>query len=718
MEHVPDPYAWHRRPTRRVAIGEVGVGGAEPIRVQSMTTSFTHDVDATIAQTAALVAAGCEIVRWTVPTNTDVMALPKLREAMKSKGLRVPIVADIHFSPKHALAAADWVEKVRVNPGNYADSKRFEKLEYSDAEYDAELGRLEERFAPLVEKCQQRGVAMRIGTNHGSLSDRILNRFGDTPLGMVESALEFVRICRRLDYHEIVLSMKASNVRVMVAAYRLLAGRMTEEGMDYPFHLGVTEAGDGVDGRLKSAAGIGALLEDGIGDTVRVSLTEDPVREVPVGFDLVARYNARIAGSAPSSAAPAAATTPLSFDPFDYARRVTRSVAVGPIRIGEGWPVRVEVDAGRPPAASAVDATAARLAELGTRDAGRTLELASFEVETETELRAATAIRDAVRALGAPVAIEVREARPGLLLEAQLLSSALAGADRVAASPPAGVDDGVRRNVLEAIARAASLAGTCWLAPLQGLDDSTAASRAVEVSAAAATSELEDAILDLDATDDATATFRARRVAAALAGAGSDLPILIRDRSAFSRKGEAAVTETGLRTGSVLVDGIGDAIRIELPGGGLAAAADAVGLGYDVLQSVRLRSSKTEYISCPSCGRTLFDLETTTARIKDRTGHLVGVKIAVMGCIVNGLGEMADADFGYVGWKPDRVNLFVGKECVENGVPEADAADRLVELIKREGMWTEPPASDDGEAGDGASEGAAASSGPGATVSV
>lgn len=694
MQHVSNPWSWTRRPTRRVAIGSVGVGGNEPIRVQSMTTPLTWDVDATVAQIEALARAGCEIARVTVPTQRDVDALPRIREQMRQRHLEIPLVADIHFSPKAALGSVEHVEKVRINPGNYTDSKRFEQQEYSDAEYAAELARIEERFAPLVERCQAHGVAMRIGTNHGSLSDRIMNRFGDTPLGMVESALEFVRICRRLDYHDLVLSMKASNVGVMVAAYRLLAARMDAEGMDYPFHLGVTEAGDGVDGRLKSAAGMGALLEDGIGDTVRVSLTEDPVNEVPVGFELVRRYNQRIeAAYRDDTPAPA---LDLPFDPFDRQRRVTRPISCGPIGLGGSQPLAVEADFGPAPRPDEVEPLARRLLELASGVGGRTtrrLEIASWEVRDANGLAAMATLRSALETTQPSPAVALREPTPGALLEADLIGQAARAAHRLAAAPTPAAGADARREQAVAIAKELKAASCAWLAEVTQLPEEAAGAaieRVVEMLEAARTVGLEDVAVSLVPADDqAPSTHLIRRLVATLDRAGHSPPVLLRDRSAVAT-GILDVTETGLRLGSLLVDGLGDAVRVE----GLDPVA-AISLAYDALQAVRLRSTKTDFISCPSCGRTLFDLESTTARIKERTAHLSGVKIAVMGCLVNGLGEMADADFGYVGWKPGLVNLFVGRDCVEPNVPAAAAADRLVELIKREGRWQEPPAAEE-----------------------
>jgi (E)-4-hydroxy-3-methylbut-2-enyl-diphosphate synthase len=532
-------FAYQRRKSREVQIGNIAVGGTQPIRVQSMTTTRTQDLDATLAQTIRLVDTGCEIVRITAPTTADARAIGEIKRRLRARGITVPLVADIHFSPAAALEAAEHVDKVRVNPGNFADQKFFRVREYTDEDYAAEIARIEERFAPLVLKCKSRGIAMRIGSNHGSLSDRIMNRHGDTPAGMVESALEFVRIARKYDYHDIVLSMKASNPKIMIQAYRLLVARMDEEGMDpYPLHLGVTEAGLGEDGRIKSAVGIGALLDDGLGDTVRVSLTEEPEAEVPVAQRLVAPYNQGL--RAASSFAEAAE----QIDPFAYTRRVSMSVDVGGLRVGGGETVAV-LD---PPEEALT--TAPDLSEL------------------------------------------------------------------------------------------ASVRGVPWC-------DTVRAYRRLAARAG-------DRPIHLQVTVD-----------------GDDLEVLLRASTVL---------------GSLLCDGIGDSVGLSAPLPDEARSR----LVFNILQAAGVRVTKTEFVSCPSCGRTLFDLQSTTERIASQTKHLKGVKIAIMGCVVNGPGEMADADFGYVGGSPGHVNLYVGKEVVEKGVPESQADERLVALIRRQGKWVDP----------------------------
>ncbi len=544
-------FTYERRRTREVQIGRVAIGGSQPIRVQSMTTTRTQDVEATLAQTIRLVEAGCEIVRITAPTVTDAKAIGEIRRRLQARGIGVPLIADIHFSPAAALEAAEHVDKVRVNPGNFADQKFFRVREYTDADYAAEIARIAARFTPLVLKCKERGVAMRIGSNHGSLSDRIMNRYGDTPAGMVESALEFVRIAREHDYHDIVLSMKASNPKIMIQAYRLLVARMDEEGLDpYPLHLGVTEAGLGEDGRIKSAIGIGALLDDGLGDTVRVSLTEEPEAEVPVAMRLVEPYNngllTRAAVSFPDLAE--------RIDPYSYARRISQPVAIGGLSVGSGNTVAI-VD---PPEEA-----------LAHRSSAASVDLSGL----------------------------------------------------------ACLDGGGRVRWYDAVRAYRSLATRAGEKPLH----------------------LEVAV------------------------DGDELEVLLR-------------TSTVL--GSLLCDGLGDSVALTAPG----LAEDQLRLLFNVLQAAGVRITKTEFVSCPSCGRTLFDLQSTTERIASRTSHLKGVKIAIMGCVVNGPGEMADADFGYVGGSPGHVNLYVGKEVVEKAVPEAEADARLVELIRRQGKWVEPPA--------------------------
>ncbi len=696
LPYCASPFAYRRRPTRVVMVGDVGVGGSHPIRVQSMTTPATTDVAATVAQIQRLVAAGCEIVRVTVPSSADAAALPEIRSGLRAQGIQVPLVADIHFSPQAALLAVPHVEKVRINPGNYADKKRFKIWEYTDEQYAAELERLEERFVPLVKACQERGVAMRIGTNHGSLSDRILNRYGDTPMGMVESALEFVRICQRHGFHELILSMKASNPMVAIQAYRLLAARMDAEGMDYPFHLGVTEAGDGEDGRVKSAIGIGALLDDGLGDTVRVSLTEDPVAEIPVAQALVRPYIGRPPGAPPA----AGGRLEESRQPFAYRRRTAQEVAAGPATMGGDQPVRVENLLSAPPAD---DETARHLLEA--------LAGPSTAAETRTEvLEVVLADPDQVHRLEALAHVAAQVA-PGLALAGRPTAAFLharAHAEftrilrlvrRVAFRVRAPLDeDGLlKRGIGLDLAR---LAGRpiCWVLAPSGpsIRAEVAADLAADLVERSRRAGLTHVAVALEPGFAQPVTPAYRMLAARLDADRLRVPLILVDRPETA--GENRGLGAAARLGSLLCDGIGDAVRLEIRAAD-GARSDAVAdlaaakeLAYTLLQGARVRIVKTEFISCPSCGRTQFDLEETTRRIKARTGHLKGLKIAIMGCIVNGPGEMADADFGYVGWGPGKIALFVGREMVARDVPTAEADARLEELIRQHGRWVEPPA--------------------------
>jgi (E)-4-hydroxy-3-methylbut-2-enyl-diphosphate synthase len=588
--YCESPFVSQRRLSREVMVGKVGLGGGNPIRVQSMITCDTMDTEASIAQTIELAEVGCEIVRITAPTVKDAANLQDIVRGLRERGCDVPIVADIHFKPEAALEAAKWVEKVRINPGNYADSKKFKIIEYTDEQYAAELARIRERFAPLVRLCRERGIAMRIGTNHGSLSDRIMNRYGDTPLGMVESALEFARIARELDYHALIFSMKSSNPKVMIAAYRLLVTRLREEGTDwnYPIHLGVTEAGEGEDARIKSAIGIGSLLRDGIGDTIRVSLTEDSIHEIPVAKALIESGD-RIAETGVHLAG-------LSFDPFSYQRRATEKIAVA-----------------------------------GIGDPGSEVRLGGEET-----------VRVAIRQAGfEKIAHKI---------------------DRMGDFKPEFIYEN---------------SGTAEVDPR---DDVAVAS--INQSARAQLVAVADE-LDLP-------VIAAYRLLAARLDARH--PILLKDILTISHDPEAEFLPTLLRAatniGSLLCDGIGDAILVQ----GEHGPGQALRLSYNVLQAAGTRIFKTDYVACPSCGRTLFNLQTTTARIKAATVHLKGVKIAIMGCIVNGPGEMADADFGYVGGAPGKVNLYVGKTAVKFNIPETEAVDRLQDLIREHGKWVEPSA--------------------------
>ena len=605
MRPCPSPYSFQRRNSRDVVIGDprnggVVIGGNHPIVKQSMLTCDTMDTATCVKQTLDLVQVGCQLVRITAPSVKDAANLQNIIADLRARGCQVPVVADIHFKPEAAMEAAKWVEVVRINPGNYADKKKFAVKEYTDAEYAAELRRIEEQFAPLVIRCKELKRALRIGTNHGSLSDRIMNRYGDTPLGMVESALEFARICRKHDFHNFKFSMKSSNPKVMIECYRLLVARLDQEGPDwnYPLHLGVTEAGEGEDGRIKSAIGIGSLLCDGLGDTIRVSLTEDSPREIEVCDDLLEQIPQLTVESLRSetvepvqplndSTVQRCTGTP-PFDPFHYERRRTPEIELSDgVNCGGEQTVRVAV----------------------------------------------------TRATWEKVAPQIRPK------------------DDV--KPEAIYED---LNLLE-------------LDPTKeiGLDDLNCDTQLVTVK-------------DGLALPPITAF---RLLAARLHRLGRENPILLKDCLAFGPvplEPKIALLRASVVIGSLLVDGIGDAILVR----GEAGAGQSLRLAYNILQAAGCRSFKTDYVACPSCGRTLFDLQTVTARIKERTQHLKGVKIAIMGCIVNGPGEMADADFGYVGGAPGKINLYVGKTAVKFNIPEAQAVDRLVDLIREHGKWVEP----------------------------
>jgi len=673
-----NPFAPHRRVTREVRVGAVGIGGANPIRVQSMTTTDTQDVAATVAQSERLAAAGCEIVRITAPSLRDAEALREIRAELDRRGVRVPLVADIHFTPNAAMEAARWVEKVRINPGNFADKKKFEVREYDDAQWAEELARVAERFRPLVRRCKELGRALRIGTNHGSLSDRILNRYGDTPQGMVESALEFLAVCEDEGYFDVVFSMKASNPQVAIHAYRMLAARLAERAAagagrgDYPFHVGVTEAGDGEDGRIKSAIGIGSLLEDGLGDTIRVSLTEDPVKELPVARALAGPAERRWQAGGALRNAFADPGAPFVDDPFAHARRASEPLAIGALALGGAAPVRAQLELGAPPADP--EKAAWQLADAFAARREIACEGLRLDVADEAALARARALGEALARHGLAAPLVLR-------LPLALAPSAKdAGAGWVLA---VGVEDDEPR--LAEAARAALAAGVAveWSlsgAPaelLSGLERALAASRAAGLARIAFSVVAPRPVPAM------------RLVAAALRARGLAPPLALVARDEPDASDEHALLHAASELGALLCDGIGDAIALPLRGG-LERAGDALALAYRILQGARLRTTWTEFISCPSCGRTLFDLEETTARIKARTQHLKGVKIAVMGCIVNGPGEMADADFGYVGSGPGLVNLYVGHDCVERHVPEAEAPGRLVELIRRHGRWVDP----------------------------
>jgi (E)-4-hydroxy-3-methylbut-2-enyl-diphosphate synthase len=626
MRYCESPYFYQRRKTREVVIGDpknggVIIGGDHPVVKQSMLTCDTMDTALSVKQTLELVEVGCQLVRITAPTVKDAANLKNIIEELRKRGCNVPIVADIHFKPEAAMEAAKWVEVVRVNPGNYADSKKFAIKEYTDAQYLEELKRIEEKFAPLVLECKKLKRALRIGTNHGSLSDRIMNRFGDSPLGMVESALEFAHIARKHNFHNFKFSMKSSNPKVMIECYRLLVARLEQEGPDwnYPIHLGVTEAGEGEDGRIKSAIGIGSLLCDGLGDTIRVSLTEDSPREIEVCRDLLAQISVltlsegrvtRVPNSTGEKSLGLAELVPpnlFPFDPFHFERRNTPEIELNEqTKCGGEQLIRVVVTRG-------------------------TWDKVAHKIRPKDDVKPEAIYED----------LNVAELDPtqdfDINCDTQLVT----------------VKDGLKLPAITAF----------------------------------------------------------RLLAAKLKRLGRNNPILLKDCINFdgSRRGneadssvsanppphvggyevlepKIALLRASVVIGALLADGIGDAILVRGESGG----GQSLRLAYNILQAAGCRSFKTDYVACPSCGRTLFNLQTVTARIKTRTEHLKGVKIAIMGCIVNGPGEMADADFGYVGGAPGKINLYVGKTPIKFNIPEADAVERLVDLIKEHNKWVEP----------------------------
>lgn len=664
--YCPNPFFWQRRVSREVMVGPVGIGGLNPIRIQTMLISDTMNTEACVNEAIPIIQAGCEILRITAPSIRDAQNLKNIVAAIRQRGFDTPIVADIHFVPAAAMEAALWCEKIRINPGNYADRKTFAIREYTDDQYEEELERLETSFTPLVLKCKELGRAMRIGTNHGSLSDRIMNRYGDTPLGMVESALEFARICRKHNYHDIVFSMKASNPKVMIQAYRLLVARLAELGPDwnYPLHLGVTEAGEGEDGRIKSAVGIGALLEDGIGDTVRVSLTEDSIHEIPVCKRLVKKYNDlwNQAGSERPPSLPVTITEQR--DPFSYTRRPTPEYLIGGLRLGRDHPPRVEVPV--PLTASMAD-----IQRITTDEPDTFAELLEVTLETPTDLEKLAGIKSQWRAhnIFTPVAIRpVNVPIESVLPLADKLNLNYTGSENITGLLKTTAGKVTIQFDLEADSPA-QLVALC--AQLAGILKQHPANQVIW------------ALKRADGMD----IMGAYRIMAAHA---DRWPILLRDR--VSRRYHHHMTQDALlaastHIGSLLCDGIGDAVEVT----GEDDLLKNVKLAYNILQAAGTRSFKTDYVACPSCGRTLFDLQTVTARIKARTSHLKGVKIAVMGCIVNGPGEMADADFGYVGTAPGRISLWVGKTQVKHHIPEEQAVDELIALISEHGKWTEPP---------------------------
>jgi (E)-4-hydroxy-3-methylbut-2-enyl-diphosphate synthase len=662
-KYCNDLTRYSRFKTREVFIGDIPLGGNNPIRIQSMTTTDTMDTIATVEQTIRMVDSGCEYVRITAPSKLEAQNLELIKNELRKRGYKVPLIADIHFTPNAAEIAARIVEKVRVNPGNYIDRKKFQTLEYTDSEYNLEIDKIRERFSPLVKICKEYGTAMRIGTNHGSLSDRIMSQYGDTPLGMVESALEFVRICEDENYYNIVLSMKASNTQIMVEAYRLLIKKMEAEGMNYPLHIGVTEAGGGEDGRIKSAVGIGALLEDGIGDTVRVSLTEDPEFEAPVAIQLVIRYNDRV------NHQPIKPVTEIPYDPFNYTRRRTNEV----YNIGGPNVPRVISDFGKSGIQTYKDISPIGYYYDPASDkwnmsdgAPDFIYLGSNEPEFE--------LPNGLRAIYDYKFWEGKsnksESFPLLTIEEYFGSKEKSAILNFVTGNINSLNDDILNLVK---------------------DD-------------------KSVVIILD-TDNLHGMAEQRRVIIDLLSKNISNPVIIKRNYGninFDELRLFAATDFG----GLLVDGFGDGVWasvsniIELnednsaPGDNILVknlvksketkekVVNRVLFG--ILQAARTRISKTEYIACPSCGRTLFDLQETTERIRKRTEHLKGVKIAIMGCIVNGPGEMADADYGYVGAGVGKINLYKGKEIVRRNIPTENAVDNLIEIIKEDNNWILP----------------------------
>ncbi len=644
MQHTQDIagycgslHQYKRRKTSTVKIGDLYMGSDYPIRVQSMTTTDTMDTMGSVAQIERMVQAGCELVRLTAPSINEAKNLENIKAELRKRGIHVPLVADIHFTPNAAEVAAKIVEKVRVNPGNYADKKKFDVIEYTDAAYAEELERIRDKFTPLVKICKEHGTAMRIGTNHGSLSDRIMSRYGDSPLGMVESAMEFLRICEDEGFYNIVLSMKSSNTQVMVEAYRLLVKTMNENNMMYPLHLGVTEAGDGDDGRIKSALGIGALLEDGIGDTIRVSLTEDPEFEVPVAQKLVARYTNRTEHQPIKNS-----TNPtIDWNPYDYRKRNTHEIT----NIGGTNVPRVVAD---------------------------------FSLKTNIKPSDLTEV--------------------GHIYDAKLDKWHMAdlGCDYIYFGK--NTIDFMLPNGVKGMYEAATwntMADKANNLPVFGLNEYLSTSNKsdtlnfIRVTTDEVNKDLaikfatDSKVVLLLGSNNQHAVADLRNAFFTLSSNQLHTPVFV-SRSYQTADEEEFMLHASTDCGSLLIDGFGDGVMISNPKAKMYRVNQ---IAFGILQAGRARITKTEYISCPSCGRTLFDLQETTAMIRKETDHLKGVKIAIMGCIVNGPGEMADADYGYVGSGVGKITLYRGKEVVKKGIEKETAVKELIGLIRDDGKW-------------------------------
>ncbi|HQT24601.1 MAG: 4-hydroxy-3-methylbut-2-en-1-yl diphosphate synthase [Sphingobacteriales bacterium 17-39-43] len=656
--------------TREVTIGHIPMGAHNPIRIQSMTTTDTMDTMGTVEQSIRMVDAGCEYVRITAPSVKEAKNLANIKKELKARGYDVPLIADIHFTPNAAEEAARIVEKVRINPGNYADKKRFENFEYTSAEYQAELERIYKKFAPLVKVCKEYGTAMRIGTNHGSLSDRIMSHYGDTPRGMVESAMEFMRMCEDLNYYNLVISMKSSNPQVMVQAYRLLVETMVKEGMNYPLHLGVTEAGDGEDGRIKSAVGIGALLEDGLGDTVRVSLTEDPEFEAPVAIALADRYKWRelsvnsyqLSGESNPATNLRLQTSDLrqqaTHNPYEYQKRHTSELNTF---IGGHQVPRVVIDISRKNLKDP-----AILSEVGYLYSSLLDKYNMAEQSTDFVYLA-----DELPSFNFP----------GNLKQLYNYSTWKGLQNKSNCHPYYSLKEyvaaGVRDTSLNLVAISNSDIGSDIFNEIP----------------------LDNTLVFVLETQSICGLQDQRQAFFKLVEMGLEMPVII--KRTYHLKSSAQAPEhaeilpevsdfqlySATDLGGLMLDGFGDGIWADAPD---ISAKTILSTSFGILQATRSRISKTEYISCPSCGRTLFDLQITTQMIRSRTDHLKGLKIGIMGCIVNGPGEMADADYGYVGTGPGKITLYRGKEVVKKNVNTENALDELIGIIRDDGNWLEP----------------------------
>lgn len=626
MKYCESIFETRRRKTREVLVGKVGVGGNNPIRIQSMTTSNTRDVQATMDQIVRLADAGCEIVRVTVQGMKEAEACEGIKNGLLQQGCGIPIVADIHFYPPAAMKAVEFVDKVRVNPGNFVDKRAlFKTIEYDEASYRDEILKIEEGFSPLVEKCKRFKRAMRIGVNHGSLSDRIMNRYGDTPFGMVESALEFARVCRKLDYHDFIFSMKASNPQVMVQAYRLLAAEMFKLGWDYPLHLGVTEAGEGEDGRVKSAVGIGSLLLDGIGDTVRVSLTEDPWEEIDPCRGLVSLYDSSLG---------------RGIEAFEENHRDIASIV-------------------RRPVSTFLHRDGSVILNIQLKD--------FLKEDFYSAIHCKTQLGFPVKTPSTPDALIVEEIPAGEGIEKRIRDLNAIG--------------------VKILTRSKGIKGTLPLKTLEEAGPSMPFALLVDGKQSDQWDKLRHLKPDLILfTSSVSRLHEGRKFFDWLKSQQLQIPVIF-----FFEYGQDVIIRASAECGALLADGLGEGVCLQADGD----LSSLCSLSFNILQACRMRSSKTEFISCPGCGRTLFHLQDVTKRIRAKTAHLPGVKIAIMGCIVNGPGEMADADFGYVGSQKGKIDLYVGKTCVEKNIDFSEADERLIQLIKEHGRWQE--LDDDGQ---------------------